>query len=83
MPTLSVMLLREGRLNNRGIAGEGVTVLHNSVGANKRARNRIQQQLTEVSFILNWFCANIVYSNNNNLHVLHSLRLSCDICAVT
>jgi len=38
-------------LNNRGITGEGVTVLRNSVGANKRARNHIQQQLLEVSFV--------------------------------
>jgi len=40
----------EGRLNNRGIiTGEGLTVLRNSVvGTNKRARNRIQQQLSQV-----------------------------------
>ena len=44
------------RLNNRGITGEGVTVLRNSVGANKRARNHIQQQLSEVGFI-SWSCS--------------------------
>lgn len=40
-----------GRMNNRGITSDSVTVLRNSVGANKRARNRIQKQLSEVSFI--------------------------------
>lgn len=35
-------------LNNRGISGEGVTVLRNSVGANKRGRNDVQQQLNQV-----------------------------------
>ena len=40
------------RLNNRGFAGEGVTVLHNSVGAHEYARNRTQQQLTEVICLL-------------------------------
>ena len=45
-----------GHLNNRGITGEGLTLLHNSVGANKRARNRIQQQLTEVSLVLSVVC---------------------------
>jgi len=35
-------------LNNRGISGEGVTVLRNSVGANKRGSNDVQQQLNQV-----------------------------------
>jgi len=41
-----------GRLNNRAITGEGLTVLRNSVGTNKRSRNRIQQQISEVSFMI-------------------------------
>ena len=40
-----------GRLNNRAVTGEGLTVLRNSVGANKRSRNRIQQQISEVGFV--------------------------------